>query len=147
MLPWRDLGQAARAHGYLSHPAITADDAPESAVGLPAGLSARLPADLCPGGDSVRRPRGSSLGEASGVVAGSLSCEITLISAVAVSCQAGGLVLPVPGGIDHPLSACRTRGTAVSHLADRIAVSLLTPDRRTGLAMSWSGREMQKRLL
>ncbi len=62
----------------------------------------------------------------------------------AASCQAGGPVLPVPGGTDHPPSACRTRGAAVSYLADRTAVSLLTPDRRTGLAMSWSGRDMQR---
>jgi len=54
---------------------------------------------LCPGTDSVRRPRGSSLGETSEVVTGSLLCEITFISAVAVSYQADGPVLPVPGGI------------------------------------------------
>ncbi len=33
---------------------------------------------------------------------------------------------------------------SVSHLADRTAVSSLTPDRRTGLTMPWSGRDMQK---
>jgi acyl dehydratase len=40
-----------------------------------------------------------------------------------------------PRPFDHVLSACRTRGAAVSHLADRIVVGLLTPDRRTGLAI------------
>ena len=69
--------------------------------GCVSGLSAGLSAGLCPGGDPVSRPRGSSLGEASGVVAGSLSCGITFISAVAVSCQAGGPALPLPGGIDY----------------------------------------------
>src|SRR6266478_527869 len=66
-------------------PAITADDAAESAAGVSAGLPPGQSAGLCPGTDSVRRPRGSSLGEASEVVTGSLLCEITFISAVAVS--------------------------------------------------------------
>lgn len=49
--------------------------------------------------------------------------------AVAVSCQAGGPVLPVPGGIDHRRQGAGPACAAVSHLADTIAVSLLTPAR------------------
>ena len=55
-------------------------------------------------------------------------------SPVRAACPFGGAI-----AVSVPDPRC-----SVSHLADRTAVSLLTPDRRTGLAMPWSGRDMQK---
>jgi len=44
VLPRRAVGQAARAHGYPWLPAVTADDAAESAAGLSAGSATLRPA-------------------------------------------------------------------------------------------------------